>query len=241
MIYKVERAIIVAAGFGSRLLPVTKNVPKPLIRVNGVRMIDTIIDGLHKNGINDIVVVVGYLKEQFFDLEEKHPGLKVIENPYYGSCNNISSLFVARDYLDKNVMILDSDQFIYNDEILKPEFELSGYNAVFTNKETNEWLMDVKDGIVQSCSRTGGKKGYQLFSISRWNFEDANKLKKHLFIQFEKEKNRQIYWDDVPMFCYPEEYKLGIMQMNFGDIIEIDTLEELIELDDTYKKYLEEK
>ena len=93
--YKVERAIIMAAGFGSRMSPLTLETPKPLVKVNGTRMIDTVIRGLHENGIYEIYVVVGYLKEQFYDLEKEYEGLKVIENPYYDTCNNISSLYLS--------------------------------------------------------------------------------------------------------------------------------------------------
>ncbi len=234
---QVERAIIMAAGLGNRMHPVTLETPKPLVKVNGVRMIDTVIQGLQNNGITEIYVVVGYLKEQFKELKNEYPSVNLIENPYFDTCNNIASLYVARDYIE-NAIILDGDQIIYNDKILSKEFERSGYNSVWTDEETNEWLQTVKDGVVVSCSRNGGKQGWQLYSISRWTKEDGKKLKKHLEIEFEEKKNRQIYWDDVAMFCYQNEYQLGIREMRKEDVIEVDSLEELVALDKFYQKYL---
>lgn len=232
--HKVKRAIIMAAGMGNRMRPVTLTTPKPMIRVNGVRMIDSVIRALHQNGIREIYVVVGYLKEQFGVLEQEYPGLTLIENPYYDTCNNISSLYVAREHLS-DVIILDGDQIIYEPSILAPEFERSGYNGVWTDSHTEEWLMTVEDGIVTACSRTGGEKGWQLYSISRWSAEDGKKLARHLEIEFEEKKNRQIYWDDVALFCYPQEYKLGVREMKKEDIVEIDGYEELIVIDPSYK------
>jgi CTP:phosphocholine cytidylyltransferase involved in choline phosphorylation for cell surface LPS epitopes len=233
-IHIVKRAIIMAAGTGKRMRPLTLQMPKPLINVNGVRMIDTVIHGLYMNGITEIYVVVGYLKEQFYSLAQQHPGLLLIENPYYDTCNNISSLYVAREHLG-DCIILDADQIIYNPKVLAPRFERSGYNSVWMEEETDEWLQNVENGIVTSCSRTGGKGGWQLYSISRWTAEDGKKLRNHLKVEFEQKHNRQIYWDDVAMFCYPDEYQLGIWPMSCEDVIEVDSLKELVALDKRYQ------
>ena len=235
--YEVKRAIIMAAGNGTRMRPVTLHTPKPLVRVNGIRMIDTVIRGLQMNGVKEIYIVVGYLKELFQCLLTEYEGISLIENPYYDTCNNISSLYVAREHLE-DVIILDGDQFIYHPEILSPQFERSGYHAVWCEGETKEWLMDVKDGIVIGCSRNGGKNGWQLYSISRWSQADGTKLKRQLEAEFVEKRNRQIYWDDVPMFCYSKEYELGIFEMNRDDVIEIDSLDELVLMDPSYQIYL---
>lgn len=235
--YKAERAIIMAAGLGKRLQPITLTTPKPLVKINGVRLIDTVIKALNVNGIKEIYVVVGYLKEQFKSLEQDYPGLVLLENPYYSACNNISSLYVAREHID-NTIILDGDQFIYNSDILNPYFSRSGYNAVWTDIPTDEWLMSVEDGIVKYCNRNGGNHGWQLYSVSFWSNDDGKRLKRHLEIEFEEKNNRQVYWDDVAMFIYHNEYKLGIREMKRSDIIEIDTIRELVNLDKSYDKYL---
>ena len=232
----VKRAIIMAAGQGKRMLPLTRETPKPLIKINGVRIIDTAIEGLHNNGINEIYVVVGHLKDKFYEWAKGWNNVTIIENPYYDTCNNISSLYVIRGQLE-DCMILDGDQIIYNQDVLSPYFTKSGYNAVWTDDKTNEWLMEVKNGIVKSCSRTGGDHGWQLYSISRWTAGDGKKLKAFLEYEFER-GNRQIYWDDVAMFCHFNDFSLGIRPMQKSDIIEVDSLQELATIDHSYKKYI---
>ena len=225
-----------AAGIGKRMQPLTCEIPKPLVKVNGVRMIDTVVQGLRENGINEIYVVVGHLKEQFYEWA-KESKVHILENPYYDSCNNIASLYVAREYLGDSI-ILDGDQMIFNKDILDPNFTRSGYNAIWCEGKTDEWLMEVKDGIVQSCSRNGGSHGWQLFSISRWTMKDGEHLRKYLEQEFNS-GNRQIYWDDIPMFCHFPDFKLGIREMHENDVIEIDELCELAAIDTDYKKYMD--
>ena len=129
---KVENAIIMAAGLGTRMRPLTNKIPKPLVKVNGQRMIETIITGLHQEGINDITIVTGYLADKFDYLVTKYPGVKLINNPYYQKYNNLSSLYVARHKL-KNTIILDGDQLIKNIAILDPYFKESGYAGTWVN------------------------------------------------------------------------------------------------------------
>ena len=219
--HTVKRAVIMAAGEGKRMRPVTLRTPKPLVRVNGVRMIDTAINGLAANGIGEIYVVVGYLKERFSALVRDYPNVVLIENPWYDACNNISSLYAAREHLE-DAIILDGDQLIRDPRVLRPEFERSGYNAVWTEAPTEEWLLTVENGVITSCSRTGGRRGWQLFSVSRWSAEDGRRLRRHLELEFEERKNRDIYWDDVALFCHPDEYRLGVFPMEPGAVSEVD-------------------
>lgn len=235
--HNVKRVVIMAAGLGKRLQPVTFTTPKPLVRVGGVRMIDTILKGLLENGIREIYVVVGHLKEQFEDLKADYSEVTLIENPWYESCNNISSLYVAREHLE-DCMILDGDQIVRDPKVLSTEFAHSGYNAIWCEGETDEWLMQAEgpELFVTSCSRNGGSRGWQLFSISRWSEEDGKKLSELVEKEFEA-GNRQIYWDDVPMFVHPKEFRLAVFPMERGDVTEVDNLSELQDLDPSYKAY----
>ena len=225
-----------AAGIGSRLRPITNEIPKPLVEVNGKKMIETILDGLIQNNIKEVYIVVGYLKEQFSYLPEKyhHIKLTLLENPYFETCNNISSLYIAREHLG-NCIIMDGDLIIHNPEILNPIFEASGYCSTWVSI-TDEWLQTIDESdFVLSCSRTGGKNGWQLFSISFWSEEDGMKLKKHLEEVFLDKEEIGLFWDDVAMFCYKDDYRLKIRKINLADVIEIDNYHELVEIDSSYE------
>ena len=99
--------------------------------------------------------------------------------------------------------------------------------------------MQAENGMVRSCSRTGGSGGWQLFSISRWTQDDGRKLKRLLELEFLEKHNRQIYWDDVPMFCHFQEFQLQVYPMQPEDVIEIDSFAELAALDAAYTERME--
>ena len=97
--YKVKRAIFLAAGFGSRLVPITLNTPKPLIMVHGKKIIETLLDAVVKAGIEEIILVRGYLKDEFDILLKKYPNIKFIDNDSYNEANNISSAYLIKDFI----------------------------------------------------------------------------------------------------------------------------------------------
>lgn len=224
---KIENAIIMAAGLGTRMRPLTYEMPKPLIPVHGKPMIESIIDGLHQNDINDITIVVGYLGEKLGYLSDKYQGIKLIENPYYNRYNNISSLYVARNEL-KNTIILDGDQLIPNTKILNRDFQYSGYAGSRVDGWTDEWIMHVdNNNVILSCDREGNDHGWRLYSLSKWTAKDSAMLKKYLVQGFSNGEYRDLYWDDIAMFEYFDKFTLTMMPINKGDIIEIDSVAQL--------------
>ena len=233
---RIKRAIIVAAGEGKRLRPLTYETPKPLISVNGTRMIDTSIAALKEKGIHEIYLVTGYKKEQFHEAFDSDPEIRVIENPYYDQGNNITSLYMVRDYL-RDAFVMDGDLIIRNSDILNPEFEKSGYAGTW-EEATDEWAMELENDRVVSCDPDGGRNAYRLWSISMWNETDGARLSELIRHYFEDVKDWSIYWDNVPMLLHLDEFNLGIRQINNDDIQEIDTLNELAQTDPSYIKYV---
>lgn len=229
--YKVNRAIIMAAGFGSRMVPVTLTIPKPLVKVNGVRIIETIIDGLLEKGIEDIVIVRGYLKHKFNELLPKYPFLKFVDNDLYNESNNIYSMYLVRDRLD-NTYVFDGDLVLYNKDIIKEYQYESNFYAYHVDK-SDDWCLNVKDDRIVSFIR-GGEDTWQEVPISYWNKEDGDKLKEDLEKVLDMPGGKELLWEHVPLTKCNNHYNLRINECLKEDTIEIDSYNELCALDSSY-------
>ena len=230
--YRAKRAIFIAAGFGSRLVPVTLNTPKPLVRVCGKRIIDTLIDAVLSAGIEDIYIVRGYLAEQFDQLLYKYPMIKFLENPVYNEANNISSAVIAR-YLMQNAYVLESDLVISNPSIIKKYHYHSDVLGIWKDR-TDDWCLTVdKDNCVTE-EKVGGLDCYQMVGIYYWNEEDGKKLSVHLKEAYEEPGGKERYWETVPNQAYKGQYKVEVLPCKDDDIVEIDTFRELKAIDKTY-------
>lgn len=238
--YKVKRAIIIAAGFGSRLVPITLNTPKPLVRVHGKRIIDTLLDAIESAGIEEVYIVRGYLKEQFDQLLYKYPNIKFIDNLQYNEANNISSILKVDD-LVQNAYVMEADLLLKNPKLVR-RYEYQSNFLGFPVSASDDWCFTVKDGIISeqivgldSEKVMNGMKTYQEIGISHWTSEDGKKIERHAKEAFKQENGKQLYWDQIMFKVFPNEYSVEIRPCKKTDVLEIDTFKELQAEDEAYQ------
>ena len=230
--YRVKRAVFIAAGFGSRLVPITLNTPKPLVRVKGVRMIDTLLDAVVAAGIEEIIIVRGYLGEQFDQLLYKYPNIKFIENPLYNEANNISSALLARDLL-QNAYVLEADLYLSNTNLITKYQYTSNYLGVYTDY-TDDWCFETKNKVITKV-KVGGNNCHHMFGISYWNAEAGAKLYNDIKKVYEMPGGKERYWDQVSLeYCLPN-YTVEVRECTFDDIVEIDSFADLKKIDPAYR------
>ena len=229
--FRVKKAVFLAAGFGSRLVPVTLNTPQPLVRVNGKRLIDGLIDAVLALGITDITIVRGYLGEQFDQLLYKYPMIRFLENPIYNESNNISSALVARFGL-ANAYVLESDLLIKNPSILRKYHYESDFLGI-PKARSDDWCFMLKNGFIAE-EKFGGLNCYQMVGISYWNAQDGAKLSADLKEAYEQPGGKERYWEQVPLCVFKDKYQVGILPCTQEDIVEIDTFRELKQIDKAY-------
>lgn len=229
--YRVKRAIFLAAGFGSRLVPITLNTPKPMVLVNGKRIIETLLDAVVKAEIEEIYIVTGYLSEQFEILKKKYPQIKFIENNMYNEANNISSAYLVRNLI-KNAYVLESDLYLYNTKLIRKYEYHSNFLGYYVDR-SDDWCIEVKNGIITK-EKIGGINCYQMVGISYYDENDGQNIEKDMEEVFNSPGGKEKYWEQVILDICKKNYNIYLRECQKEDIIEIDTFNELKAIDKSY-------
>jgi len=232
--YRVQRAVVLAAGFGSRMVPVTYDMPKPLVRVNGKRIIDSVLDALVDVGIEEIYIVRGYLAEQFDELLEDYPAVEFIENPGYSEANNISSIAVATGHFN-NAYVCEADLVLRNPSLVTPYQYRSNYLGAPV-EHTDDWCF-ITDNLRITDLLVGADNCHHMYGISYWTEEEGAHLGEDAQAMMMQPGGNQRYWDEVPLRGFADHYKVYVRECAIDDVAEIDTFEDLQAIDSSYLSY----
>lgn len=230
MSYKVDNAIIMAAGTSSRFVPLSYELPKALITVKGEVLIERQIRQLKEAGINEIVVVTGYKKELFYYLKEKY-NVIIIENDDYDKRNNNSSIYVAKKYL-KNTYICSADNY-FPINPFKSTVKFSFYSALFSKNHTDEWCVHTDNNGYIDDVTIGGSNSWYMIGHVFWSNEFSNKFVKILEDVYDMPETKDKLWETIYLE-HLDTLKLKIQKYQEGYIFEFDSLDELRKFDTSY-------
>ena len=230
MAYKVDNAIIMAAGTASRFAPLSNERPKALIEVKGEVLIERQIRQLQEAGIPQIVIVVGYMKEHFLYLQEKF-GVIIVENDSYLSRNNNGSIYAAKDYI-RNSYICSSDNY-FNENPFESEVDDAYYAAVYADGETAEWCMtEDAEGYINNVT-IGGSNAWFMLGHVFWSEPFSKQFLQILEDIYNAPETKDKLWEKIFME-HLDVLKMKIRRYPESFIFEFDTLDELRTFDITY-------
>ena len=224
-----EIAILMAAGLGSRMRPLTDTVAKPLVQVNGVPLIETVIAALNKRGVSEIYVVTGYKAEQFEPLTKRYPNLRLIYNAEYATKNNINSVAVVADKMASSAcFICEADLFLPNDDVLCRELTKSGYFGKMVEGHSDDWVFDTDEtGRITRIGKIGDNR-FNMAGISYFRQAEAEKIANAIVEDVKLPENANLFWDEVvDKLVKRGDLDLVVHKVSPSDIVECDTVDDL--------------
>jgi len=187
-------AIILAAGKGKRLGSLTDNLPKPMIEVNGTKIIDNLISILVKNNFKKVVAVTGYLHQTLSTHLQKYQSeidLVLIENQDYASTNNIYSLWLAQDHLKDGFYLFEADIF-FEEQILSNLVNSPDDNIILLGKHNSEM-----EGTVVELDGENHVTNMYLKRHQQGDFDFTNKYKTVNFYKISAEFTHHFFLDKL--------------------------------------------
>lgn len=225
--YKVENAVIMAAGLSSRFAPISYEKPKGLLKVRGDVLIERQIRQLQEAGITDITVVVGYKKEHFFYLEREY-GVTIVVNEEYASRNNNSSLMKVHHKLGNTFVCSSDDYFTEN------PFELYVYKAyyasVFVEGPTKEWCIHAGTGDRIESVTVGGCDSQIMLGHVYFDRAFSQTFVRILEAEYDLPVTADKLWEEIYV-DHIKELDMVVRPYEDGIIHEFDSLDELREFD----------
>lgn len=218
------KAIILAAGMGTRLLPLTENKPKGLIEVLGVPMVERQMQCLIDKGITDITIVTGYLHGQYEYLVDKY-SVTLVHNDKYDVYNNIYSMYLVRDVLPGSYVI-ESDFYWFNNVLDKCPTQ----SMCFCNLREefwNEWVIrsDENDRIT-GFDIADGTNDYILSGLSYWTEEDGRFIAQKIEKEIHEGNFTDLFWDEM-VKRHLGDMNVKLRKLTGNDSYEIDSVEDL--------------
>ena len=221
-------AIIMAAGTSSRFAPLSYEKPKGLLRVRGEILIEREIRQLQEAGITDITVVVGYMKEKFFYLEDKF-GVKITVNEDYYKYNNPSTLIRVLDRIDETYICSSDNYFVEN--VFEPQPGHAYYSAVYAHGSTDEYCLDTDDTDRITAVRIGGRDSWYMLGHAYFDHAFSQKFKRFLVDEYDLAKEQ--LWENLYM-KHVDELDMKIRRYDADKVLEFDSLDELRTFDPEY-------
>lgn len=229
----MNNAVILAAGKSSRFAPFTYEKPKGLFRVKGEILIERQIEQLMNAGVKEIIVVVGYMKEKFFYLEQKYPGLRLLVNNEFGKKGNLFSLYKAKEYLNNTFVCCADHYFVDNPFIYENPDNHSWRACTYETGKFREFSVTVSDAGIITETKIGGSDSLAQVGCAYMNENFSKRFKEYLETEINDFGVASMFWEE---FYGKHIHNLTFYCREFpmGSIYEFDNIDDLREFDSEF-------